>query len=203
MTEKVSPDDVLAYWIGETRESADALEAYNKLWFQKSFETDREIAERFVSILADLASGLASDWAKQGARPRLAAIIVLDQFSRNIFRGHKFSFTHDPLARNLMKTGLALGEDRKLSETERVFFYLPAEHSEERIDQKLSLRLYRQLVSEARPPFKDFCETVHDYAEKHAEVIDEYGRFPHRNSVLRRRSSAQEAAYLNQPGAGF
>lgn len=203
MTKEITPDDVLTYWIGETRESAGAIERYNKIWFVKSFETDREIAEKFVDLLADLASGLATEWARQGARPRLAAIIALDQFSRNIFRGHKLSFAHDPLARNLMKTGLALGEDRQLSETERVFFYLPAEHSEDRMDQKLALRLFKQLVSEARPDFREFCASTHGYAEKHADVISKFGRFPHRNKMLRRSSTREEQHYLSEPGAGF
>ncbi|MGB3626648.1 MAG: DUF924 family protein [Henriciella sp.] len=203
MTETVTPDDVLDYWIGETRQDAGAIERFNTIWFVKRFETDREIAERFVDVLADLASGLATEWAKQGARERLAAIIVLDQFSRNIFRGHRLSYAHDPLARNLMKTGLALGEDKQLSETERVFFYLPAEHSEDRMDQKLAVRLFKQLVSEARPEFREFCETTYDYAEKHAEVISKFGRFPHRNKTLRRTSTFDEQTYLSQPGAGF
>ena len=198
-----SPQDVLDYWIGETRNNADAIEEKNKLWFTKSFETDSEIAEKFLPLLADLASGVATEWAQRGARERLAAIIVLDQFSRNLFRGHRYSFTHDKLARNLMKTGLALGEDKTLSETERVFFYLPAEHSEDRMDQKLSIRLFKQLVADARPEFKSFCTTTLDYAERHREVVETYGRFPHRNKVMRRPSTPQEEVYLSQPGAGF
>ncbi|MEQ9314918.1 MAG: DUF924 family protein [Henriciella sp.] len=203
MTQTITPDDVLTYWIGETREDAGAIERYNRIWFVKSFETDRDIAEKFVDVLADLASGMATDWVRQGARARLAAIIALDQFSRNIFRGHKLSFAHDPLARNLMKTGLALGEDKQLSEIERVFFYLPAEHSEDRMDQKLSLRLFKQLVSDARPEFREFCASTYGYAEKHADVISKFGRFPHRNKILRRTSTLEEASYLAQPGAGF
>ncbi|MEM5518802.1 DUF924 family protein [Henriciella sp. AS95] len=203
MRSTTTPENVLDYWIGGSAESASAIADMQPRWFQKSFETDKQIADNFIDVLADLASGKANEWARQGARPRLAAIIVLDQFSRNLFRGHKLSFAHDAIARNLMKTGLALGEDKQLSETERVFFYLPAEHSEDMLDQKLSVRLFKQLVAEARPEFKDFCASTLDYAKAHFEVVDEYGRFPHRNKVMRRTSTPEERAYLSQPGAGF
>lgn len=203
MTDTVTPNTVLDFWIGPTAKSAEALKDYSPLWFQKSFETDRTIAETYTSTLAALAQGEAKAWAKQGPRERLAAIIVLDQFSRNIFRGHRLAFKHDPLARELAETGLAFNEDRMLSETERVFFYLPLEHSESLEDQKHSVQLFEQLQREARPDFKPFCGTTLDYARQHYDVIEKYGRFPHRNSVLRRASTQAEKEYLSQPGAGF
>ena len=199
----VTPETVLDFWLGDHPSQPAVLETKQKLWFQKSFETDRTIADTFVTTLADLAAGQAKTWAKKGARSRLAAIIVLDQFSRNIFRGHRFSFTHDPMAKNLTLTGLAFNEDRELSEVERVFFYLPLEHSESLDDQKMSVKLFEELAREARPAFKDFCETTLDYARKHLEVIERFGRFPHRNAVLRRPSTREEQAYLSEPGAGF
>lgn len=199
----VTPDSVLEFWLGETANDAGALKEKNRLWFQKSFATDRAIAGRFVSALADLAAGQAEDWARQGARQRLAAIIMLDQFSRNIFRGHRFSFIHDPLALSLTMSGLAFKEDQHLTEAERVFFYLPLEHSEALKDQQMSVKLFEQLARESRPAFKDFCEMTLDYARKHLEVVERFGRFPHRNAVLRRASTREEQAYLSQPGAGF
>lgn len=199
----VTPETVLDFWLGDHPSQPAVLETKQKLWFQKSFETDRTIADTFVTTLADLAAGEAKTWAKKGARSRLAAIIVLDQFSRNIFRGHRFSFTHDPMAKNLTLTGLAFNEDRELGEVERVFFYLPLEHSESLDDQKMSVKLFEELAREARPAFKDFCETTLDYARKHLEVIERFGRFPHRNAVLRRPSTREEQAYLSEPGAGF
>lgn len=203
MTGLVTAQDVLDFWIGEAANSGEGLKEKSPLWFQKSFETDTQIAERFVPTLAALANGLAADWAREGPHQRLAAIIVLDQFSRNIFRGHRFSFTHDKMARNLMKTGLATNQDRQLSEAERVFFYLPAEHSEDMSDQRLSVRLFEQLVRDARPEFRDYCQTTLDYAHQHKQVIEQFGRFPHRNSALKRRSTADEQVYLAKPGSGF
>ena len=199
----VTPETVLDFWLGDHPSQPAVLETKQKLWFQNSFETDRTIADTFVTTLADLAAGEAKTWATKGARSRLAAIIVLDQFSRNIFRGHRFSFTHDPMAKNLTLTGLAFNEDRELGEVERVFFYLPLEHSESLDDQKMSVKLFEELAREARPAFKDFCETTLDYARKHLEVIERFGRFPHRNAVLRRPSTREEQAYLSEPGAGF
>lgn len=199
----VTPETVLDFWLGDTPTNAESLKTRNKLWFQKSFETDREIAETFVPTLADLAAGEAKVWAKQGPKQRLAAIIVLDQFSRNIFRGHRFSFAHDKLAHLLTTAGLAFNDDKQLSEVERVFFYLPLEHSESMEDQRLSVRLYEELAEEARPAFRDFCKTTLDFARKHLDVIERFGRFPHRNSVLRRPSTREEQAYLSEPGAGF
>ena len=199
----VSPDTVLDFWFGDTPKAAEALGEKNKLWFQKSFDTDRQIADTFTQTLADLAAGEAKAWSTQGARQRLAAIVVLDQFSRNIFRGHRFSFTHDPLAKSLTMAGLAFEEDRHLTEVERVFFYLPLEHSESLADQEMCVKLFEQLAREARPAFKDFCETTLDYARQHEDVIRRFGRFPHRNTVLRRPSTRDEQAYLSQPGAGF
>lgn len=199
----VTPKEVLDYWLGETPANPSALKEKNKLWFTKSFDTDAEIAERFVPVLGALAAGLADEWARQGAKQRLAAIIVLDQFSRNVFRGHRYSFLHDPIARRLMRDGLQAGEDRTLSEPERIFFYLPAEHSEAMADQDLSVRLFETLARQARPAYRDFCQTVVDYAHQHRDVIEQFGRFPHRNEVLNRASTPEEEAYLSKPGAGF
>lgn len=199
----VTPETVLDFWLGDHPSQPAVLETKQKLWFQKSFETDRTIADTFVTTLADLAAGEAKTWAKNGARSRLAAIIVLDQFSRNIFRGHRYSFAHDPMARSLTMTGLAFNEDQHLTEVERVFFYLPLEHSEDLEDQKMSVKLFEQLTREARPAYKAFCENTLDYARQHLDVIEKFGRFPHRNSVLRRPSTREEQTYLDQPGAGF
>lgn len=199
----VTPATVLDFWLGDTSHSADAIETRNTLWFQKRFETDRQIADTYVSKLADLAAGEAHDWANRGPHERLAAIIVLDQFSRNIFRKHRLSFAHDPLALRLAEDGLARGEDRALAETERVFFYLPFEHSERMADQERSVSLFETLASEAREPFKPFCKTTLDYAYQHKDVIERFGRFPHRNTALRRPSTREEQAYLSEPGAGF
>jgi len=198
-----SPEAVLDYWIGATGEDASAIAQQNQLWFEKSFATDKFIADTFVPLIAELAEGLAEYWAEQGPRERIAAIIALDQFSRNIFRSHAYSFIHDPLARRLMKDGLQRGDDKQLSETERIFYYITLEHSESAADQDLSVALFENLVEEARPDFKPICTEILGYANKHRDVIWQFGRFPHRNPILNRASTPEEQTYLAQPGAGF
>ena len=200
---KATPLDILEFWVGEAREDPVEADTRHKLWFGKSAETDRVIAGRFLVTLAELASGLAHDWARRGPRARLAAIIALDQFSRNIFRDTAGAFENDPLALALAKRGIEAGEDVSLSEVERIFYYLPLEHSEALDDQDMSVRLFEQLVDDARPGFADLAASTLDYAIRHRDVIVRYGRFPHRNAALGRMNTPEEEDYLSQPGAGF
>ena len=203
MTRVPTPEDVLAYWIGETRHSADTLAEKHKLWFGKSEKTDAEIRTRFLGLVED-ASHLpfSDDWASDGPRGRLAAIIVLDQFSRNLFRDQAQAFRQDSLALRMCKDGLALNEHRSLSETERVFLYLPLEHSEALADQKRSVALFQELAEDARPDFRDFADNTLDYARQHLQVIEKFGRFPHRNKALGRETTPDEAEWLAE-GGGF
>ena len=198
-----APEDVLAYWIGPAKDDPGALTAQNKLWFGKSDAVDRDIADRFLETLRVLANGLANDWASRGPQGRLAAIIVLDQFSRNLFRGLPDAFAQDRLALGLCKEGLVMGDDGGLSEVERVFFYLPLEHSERQADQALFVDLLQKLVKRARPAFRDYAERTLEYGHRHKAIIDRFGRFPHRNLPLGRINTPEEAAFLQQPGSGF
>ncbi len=198
-----TPLDVLDFWIGPARDDASDLSARHRMWFGKSADMDQQIAARFLETLGALAGGLDEVWAARGPRARLAAIIVLDQFSRNVFRDTPYAFEHDARARALTRDGLADEADRVLSEVERAFFYMPLEHSESAADQALSVALYQRLAEQARPAFRDFAESTLSYARRHKAVIDTFGRFPHRNPILGRASTREEAAYLAQPGAGF
>lgn len=199
----VTPDEVLAFWIGPTAHDASQLDKGMKLWFGKSEEVDREIAARFADTIEALAVGLMDEWAARGARSRLAAVITLDQFPRNIHRGSARAFGYDRMALGLVKDGLLNHVDEELTEIEQVFFYLPLEHSERTADQALCVQLMEKLVKTARPDFKSFAEHTLDFAHKHKAVIDQFGRFPHRNAALGRKNTPEEDAYLAQPGAGF
>lgn len=203
MSQLPSPEDILTYWLGETPVSASALETQGKMWFQGGEAVDRELTEKFLPLLETLSAGpLARDWAARGAHGRLAAIIVLDQFSRNIFRGSPRAFAQDLLALSLCKEGLMAREDLGLAETERVFFYLPLEHSEETGDQIRSVDLFAALAQAARNGFEAFAENTLDYARKHLDVIEEFGRFPHRNAAVGRISTEAEKNWL-AAGGGF
>lgn len=198
-----TPKDVLDFWIGDAADDPAMLGEKQKLWFGKSDAVDAEIAERFLPTLGALSAGMAEDWAARGPRERLAAIIVLDQFTRNMFRGQGEAFAHDRLALGLAKDGILRGEDKPLSEVERVFFYLPLEHSERRADQVLSVELMTKVRDTARPGFRDFAASTLDFAYRHKEIIDRFGRYPHRNAALGRASTPEEDAFLEQPGSGF
>ena len=197
-----TPESVLAFWIGDAATSPQAAKAKNKLWFRKSFATDTLIAERFLPTLVALASGLAYDWAVASPRGRLAAIIALDQFPRNIFRGTAAAFELDARALDLATHGLLLAQDMELSPVERWFFYMPLEHSERLCDQALCVDAFKSALTDAPEGFKPALQDALDYAYKHKAVIEKFGRFPHRNQILGRTSSLEEMTHLRVEG-GF
>lgn len=198
-----APEDVLSFWFGEDAASPQVLETHAPLWFNGGKAFDEALTERFLAVLETLSAGpLARDWAARGAEGRLAAIIVLDQMSRNIFRGSPRAFAQDMLALALCKEGLAAGEDSQLTEVERVFFYLPLEHSEAIEDQKRSVALFERLHAGAGEHFRAFAGMTLDYARQHLDVIERFGHFPHRNAVVGRATSPDEAEWLAE-GGGF
>ena len=198
-----TPGAVLDYWIGPASHDHLAANRLHKRWFIKRAETDAFIKQQFGPLLHALANGLAQDWTAAGARQRLAAIIVLDQFSRNMFRGSAQSFQNDPLALEISLAGLALGDASALTEVEQSFLFLPLEHSEALAQQDLCVEQFETLVRTARPAFRPLIERSLDYAHQHRDLIRKYGRFPHRNAILDRENTEEEAAFLSQPGAGF
>ena len=197
-----TPESVLAFWIGDAATSPEAAQEKSRLWFRKSFETDTLIAERFLTTLAALAGGLAYEWAVRSPRERLAAIIVLDQFPRNIFRGMPAAFELDGRALDLATHGIMLAQDMELAPVERQFFYMPLEHSERLSDQTLCVEAFQSALADADDGFKPHIADALEFAERHKAVIEKFGRFPHRNKVLGRTSSAQEAEWLKEHG-GF
>lgn len=197
------PRKIIDYWIGDARNDAQIAAQRQRVWFGRSEKVDAYLTEHFVHVIAGLASGGADDWARQGATGRLAAIIVLDQFSRNVFRDTARAFENDFRALMLCKSGLRKGEDLRLSEIERLFFYMPLEHSESITDQQRSVDRFERLLAEARPEYQNMLKGCVDYALRHKAVIDRFGRFPHRNAVLGRQNTPEEDAFLSQPGSRF
>jgi uncharacterized protein (DUF924 family) len=189
-----NPDTILMFWFG----SNDAAAERSRLWWGKHPETDKLIRDRFESSLRKAADGELDDWA---ATPggRLALILLTDQFSRNMYRDTPNAFAFDAIALRCCKEGLREDVDKLLRPVERVFFYLPLEHSESLEDQERSVALLQALVQEAGPDFAGFL----DYAIRHRAVIARFGRFPHRNRILGRTSTEQEAAFLKEPRASF
>ena len=188
-------DEVLAFWFG-TPDAADYGQA-RAAWFRKDDAFDTQIRARFLTEVEAAIAGQRADWATspQGA---LALFILLDQFPRNLFRNTARAFAGDTAALALAGRVVGEGWDRKLLPVQRVFAYLPFEHSEALADQERSVALFAALA-EAHPETASYL----DYAERHREVIVRFGRFPHRNGVLGRSSSPAEADYLALPGSGF
>ena len=194
---------LLALWFGD--EADDAIRATRQapLWWGKSSETDALLAKQFGAQAEAAANGELADWADLPSG-RLALILLLDQLPRNIHRGTPAAFAQDPQARDLCLKGLSIGADKSLSPLEQVFFYLPLEHAESREQQTRSVALFEALAAEqagtsAQATFAGFA----DFARRHQVIIERFGRFPHRNDILGRTSTPEEAAFLQQPGSGF
>jgi uncharacterized protein (DUF924 family) len=171
--------DVIHFWFEELGEAH---------WFAKSDETDAQIRDRFVLLHEQLVEhdGLGVS----APRSILAAVIVLDQFSRNLFRADARAFSADPIARRLSRAAIAQGFETQLKDNlERYFLYLPFEHSEDRKDQALAQTMIQQLGNDKWTR----------YGASHMRIIERFGRFPHRNELLKRPSTAEELAFLKSP----
>ena len=177
--------DVLYFWFEETRPAQ---------WFQKNEDFDRIIRERFLITVEMAQDGLCDHWTAQ-ADGALALCITLDQFPRNIFRNSPRAFASDEKALLVAKGAIAKGYDQVLPPLRRRFFYLPFEHSENPEDQKTSVALFAAM--------KDEDPVGYEYALRHMDIIERFGRFPHRNAVLGRESRPDELLYLQRPDAGF
>jgi uncharacterized protein (DUF924 family) len=189
-----SPAEVLDYWFGAPGSPEHGQT--RALWFSKSEATDETIRNRFGSIVEVALRGELDSWASGDAPQALALILLLDQFTRNIYRDTSRAFAGDAAALSVAKAMVADGRDRALLPVERCFTYLPYEHSENLADQHESLRLFGQLADAGHPELLQ-------WAVKHHEIIVRFGRYPHRNAQLGRESTAEEIEFLKQPGSGF
>ena len=183
---------VIAFWFGWPPHEADRRE-----WFQKNDAFDAEIRQRFGAWVEEALQGGLTDW-NTTPLAALARIVVLDQVTRNIFRGSARALAGDALVLAAAQALVAAGDDRRLTPTQRRFAYLPFEHSEDLAVQAESMRLFGALAAE-HPAQADMLV----WARKHQEIIERFGRFPHRNAALGRASTAEELAFLQQPGSSF
>jgi len=173
--------EVLHFWFGE----------HPKDWFVKNPAFDTQIRSRFLALHEEAAAGQLAHWADEAASC-LALVIVLDQFPRNMFRGEARAFATDPLALAAARVILERGWNKAMAQAEQLFAFLPFEHSESLADQVLCCELT-----------KDFDPEQLRYAIRHREIIERFGRFPHRNGILGRESTAAEIEFLKQPGSAF
>ena len=174
---------VIAFWFNEIKPAA---------WFEKNTVFDQQIRQRFLGIYHTAAQCELSVWREQPLG-RLAEIIILDQFPRNIFRDKAQAFATDSLALALSQEAIRTGADKQLSSTQKSFLYMPFMHSES-----------KHIHSQAEQLFKQpGMETNYNFELRHKKIIDQFGRYPHRNTILMRESSNEELAFLNTPGSSF
>ncbi|MCK5378207.1 MAG: DUF924 domain-containing protein [Acidobacteria bacterium] len=190
------------FWFGKNIDDGAVAEDRSSLWWSKDPSTDAEIRRRFESLVIAAESGDLDDW-RLSIDGRLALVLLTDQFPRNIFRDSPAAFRFDALARNLCVEGLETRADRELRPIERVFFYLPLEHSEDLDDQNRCVALFRELAEEVGADIKETFENFVAFALRHQVIIERFGRFPHRNSILGRQSTREETDFLTQPGSSF
>lgn len=195
-------EDLLDFWFGDVPPQGPVPPERLRFWFTGGDETDGRIRERFENLVQRGAGGEFDSWSSS-PRGRLALIVLLDQFPRNIHRKTPAAYAHDPKALELSLAGLRAGDDRSLATLEKAFFYLPLEHSEDLRMQEQSVDAFRRLLEEAPAALKAPCESFYDYAVRHRDVIARFGRFPHRNRVLGRASTPEEEEFLTQPGSSF
>jgi uncharacterized protein (DUF924 family) len=179
MTTSFSPDDIISFWrnAGEDR------------WFKADADFDTEVRKRFHTLWQEARDGLHADWEKT-AEGMLALILVLDQFPRNMFRGSADAFATDPQALALTKRAIEQGMDQRIGPNLRAFVYMPLMHSEDPKDQLRCVEVFRAFGNANNLAF----------AELHADIIRKFGRFPHRNTMLGRQTTAEEAAFLAEGG---
>ncbi len=174
---------VLQFWFHEVTPAQ---------WWKVDPAFDRLIAERFGELHQQASKAELFDW-RADPHGRLAEVIVLDQFSRNIYRGQRGAFEADPLALALAQTAVAAGDDLTLSEAERAFLYMPYMHSESRRIHAVADELFKERAS----------QDSHQFELRHKAIIDRFGRYPHRNQILGRTSTPEELAFLVTPGSSF
>jgi uncharacterized protein (DUF924 family) len=198
---------LLDWWFGAAgcgaaATAGEVAAARGKLWFGKQDSQDHEARERFGAWVEQALADELPDW-QQDARGWLANILLLDQLPRMIFRDSPRAFAGDALARRVVQQGMARGWDQQLAPIQRVFVYLVLEHAEDLALQNQAVQLFQVLFEQAATAERELFAGYLDYAERHQRVIARFGRFPHRNQILGRTSSAEESAFLLEPGSRF
>ena len=185
----------LTFWFQGRALSAPRIERRMGAWFGEDPGFDHEIEHAFKGDVAAASAGQYIHWAN-APRGRLALILLLDQFRRNVYRGTAAAFARDQAALALCMAGILDNQDHELAPIERAFFYMPLQHAESRQAQTKSVALYARLAETVAPACREIFEGIARFAELHAQIIRTFGRFPHRNALLSRKSTAEEIEYL-------
>ena len=200
--DQVRIDEILAFWFMEQTLSAPQIDGRMDTWFGEDPVFDEEIAKEFADDVEKASDGKLDHWAHQ-PKGRLALILLLDQFRRNIFRNTPEAFAKDKAALKLCVEGAIAKKDKGLAPIHKAFFYMPLQHAESRKVQARSRKIYQRLVDAVSPTYKETFETIAQFAELHADIVERFGRFPHRNKLLRRENSPEEEEYLAGESVSF
>ncbi|RBA23474.1 DUF924 family protein [Herminiimonas fonticola] len=195
-------DAIHEFWFGTDADDVKAADQKKKLWWSKDAAIDNIIVQRFEKSTLAAADGALDFW-KTTPRGLLALILLTDQFPRNMYRGTANSFAYDHIALQLSLQALEQGVDQLLRPIERVFVYLPLEHSESIDDQERAVQLFEQLARDVVPAQKSTFDGFHQFAIRHRDIIARFGRFPHRNEILGRTSTEEEISFLKTAGSSF
>lgn len=200
--------DVLLFWFGPRPYTAASIGQRSRLWFgdpdapELTPQTDELIRERFSALIAAAQADQLAAW-ESSPRRRLALILLLDQFSRNVYRGTARAFAQDHQALSLAVSGMQSGGDASLEPVERIFFYMPLMHAESLEVQHESVAAFRRLLQEAPADMHATFKASVDSAQEHRDIIERFQRFPHRNQILGRDSTPEERAWLAADGERF
>ncbi|WP_338921456.1 DUF924 family protein [Pseudomonas silesiensis] len=193
---------LLDWWFGSFESPGEIAADKGRLWFGKRVSQDLEARERFGDWTEQALAGGLTEWM-QHPEGWLALVLLLDQIPRMIFRDTPKAFAGDLRAQKLVAQGIAADYDRQLQPIQRVFIYLVFEHSEDLAVQNEGVSRYIELVAQQPESDRTLFNDYLDYAEQHQRVIARFGRFPHRNAVLGRESTAEELEFLSRPGSRF
>lgn len=200
-----SIEDILIFWFGHRCTATAVAEEKTELWWSKNNRIDQEIIHRFAATTESIVNGELDHW-RETPHGLLALIICTDQFPRNMYRDTANAFSYDSIALDTTKYCIDSGAERHLKPIERVFAYLPFEHSETLIEQQRSITLYQTLLSEMEitvPNESELFRNYYEFAKRHYDVIARFGRFPHRNHILGRPASEEEKCFLTQRDSSF
>jgi uncharacterized protein (DUF924 family) len=197
-----NPEEIHDFWFADATADAAKADERMSVWFNSNRETDEFIAERYTDTVRDASEGLLALWEAQ-PRPCVALVIVLDQFPRNIYRGTAAAFQYDGKALSVARRGISAGHLGQLTTIERGFFLMPFQHCEDLACQREGLVLCQQMVDEAPAEWRMAAKGIMYSARQHLEIIERFGRFPHRNAILGRTSTPAELQYLASNNEAF
>lgn len=189
-------DAVLTFWFKEKELTAPQIDGRMDVWFGENPEFDEEVARLFAADVELASDGKLDHWAKQPLG-RLALIILLDQFRRNIYRNKAEAYALDKSALKFCVEGAMEKKDKGLTPIQRAFFYMPLQHAESQKVQEKSRQIYCKLAEAVSTTYKETFETIAQFAELHADIVKTFGRFPHRNEILDRANTQEEEEYLS------